>query len=147
MIAKEHNDSTLSSKKIFSLSPNWCFFLKSSTSLWPKAAPCGTCEKAELQLGPVRHAPLSLSGSPSQGPRLCHAGKKQENEGSKGSARGSVAEHSLARRSHEFHAQHFKTNERRAEGLDWGPTQSLLLCTVRQRQVNAAVQLLAQLNR
>lgn len=133
------------------MSPNWCFFLKPSISLWPKAVPCGKCEKTELQLGHMRHAPLSLSGSPSKGPWLCHTEssswpsvQKQENEGSEGWAHGSVAEHSIACQSHEFHAQHFKTNKRRAEGLDWGPTQSLLLCTVRQRQVNAAVQLLAQ---
>lgn len=101
---------------------------------------CGMHHCPSLEAPPKDHGSATLKAAPGL---QC---RNRRIEGSEGWAHGSVAEHSLACRSHEFHAQHFKTNKRRAEGLNWGPTQSLLLCTVRQRKVNAAaaVQLLAQ---
>lgn len=69
---------------------------------------------------------------------------KQKNEGARAGLCDSVAEHLLSMAGHGFHCQHCKTNKGRQRVETGRNPVFIAVCTVRQRQVNAAVQLLAQ---
>lgn len=130
----------MSSKKTF-LCPQICIFLlKSSISLWLKKVPCGYCEDAGLQPGHMLHTPLSLHGH--QGSTTATASLafewKQKNEGREGWTHDSVAELLPSTSAMGFLPRTVKlTGGRRVEPGRRNPI-FIAVCTVRQRQVNAA---------